>query len=56
MRQPDPAFDFLVIGIDRNEVELRESVRAGDALRMLIATPETARAYQERVEIAFRGS
>ena len=55
MKEWQSPFDSLVIGIDRSEVELGESIRTSEAFRMLMAFPESARTYQERVEFAFRG-
>lgn len=50
-----PIGDSLCIIVSRDEVIRQDVAPALSTLKSLLKTPETARAYKERVEIAFDG-
>jgi hypothetical protein len=49
------ASDFLYVVVSREEVEAEDTTQVMGTLRQLLASPEVAFAYRERVDIAFDG-
>ncbi len=48
-------FDPLAIIISREEVEAQDIAPALSTLQYLVSSPEKAKSYQEKVDIAFHG-